>query len=105
MIIKLNELPLARKDLSPTIILFLLSTILLSFRNARRKMCPDSADKPSVIKERAGLFWLEKTETVQDEKVDGDYGLIINGHSLVRGPIQTHFHFHTINRLKISSKV
>uniref|UniRef100_A0A671VVJ9 Phospholipid-transporting ATPase n=1 Tax=Sparus aurata TaxID=8175 RepID=A0A671VVJ9_SPAAU len=37
---------------------------------------------PSVIKERVGLFWLEKTETVQDEKVDGDYGLIINGHSL-----------------------
>uniref|UniRef100_A0A671VYY4 Phospholipid-transporting ATPase n=1 Tax=Sparus aurata TaxID=8175 RepID=A0A671VYY4_SPAAU len=31
---------------------------------------------------RVGLFWLEKTETVQDEKVDGDYGLIINGHSL-----------------------
>ena len=68
-------------------------------------MCPNSADKPSVIKERAGLFWLEKTETVQDEKADGNYGLIINGHSLVRGPIQTHFHFHTINILKIRSQV
>ncbi|KAM8744213.1 phospholipid-transporting ATPase ID [Acanthopagrus schlegelii] len=53
--------------------------------NARRKMCPDSVDKPSVIKERAGLFWLQKTETVQDEKVDGDYGLVINGHSLAFG--------------------
>ncbi|XP_036973703.1 phospholipid-transporting ATPase ID [Acanthopagrus latus] len=53
--------------------------------NARRQMCPDSVDKPSVIKERAGLFWLQKTETVQDEKVDGDYGLVINGHSLAFG--------------------
>uniref|UniRef100_A0A8D0AMP2 Phospholipid-transporting ATPase n=1 Tax=Sander lucioperca TaxID=283035 RepID=A0A8D0AMP2_SANLU len=38
--------------------------------------------EPSVKKARAGLFWLQKTETVQDEKVDGDYGLVINGHSL-----------------------
>lgn len=51
-------------------------------QNARRKMCPDSADEPNVIKARAGLFWLEKTETVQDEKIEGDYGLVINGHSL-----------------------
>uniref|UniRef100_A0A8C4GY52 Phospholipid-transporting ATPase n=1 Tax=Dicentrarchus labrax TaxID=13489 RepID=A0A8C4GY52_DICLA len=51
-------------------------------QNARRKMCPDSVDEPSVIKARAGLFWLQRTETVQDEKVDGDYGLVINGHSL-----------------------
>ncbi|CAJ1071258.1 phospholipid-transporting ATPase ID-like [Xyrichtys novacula] len=50
--------------------------------NARRKMCPDAADEPEVIKSRAGLFWLKKTEFVQDEKVDGEYGLIINGHSL-----------------------
>ncbi|TKS84252.1 Phospholipid-transporting ATPase ID [Collichthys lucidus] len=50
--------------------------------NARRKMSSSSADKPSVIKARAGLFWLQKTETVQDEKVDGEYGLVINGHSL-----------------------
>ena len=47
-------------------------------------MCPDAPDEPSVIKSRAGLFWLQKTETVLDEKVDGDYGLVINGHSLVR---------------------
>ncbi|XP_037835359.1 phospholipid-transporting ATPase ID [Kryptolebias marmoratus] len=51
-------------------------------QNARRKMCPEAAEEPSVIKARAGLFWLQKTETVRDEKVDGDYGLIINGHSL-----------------------
>uniref|UniRef100_M3ZWN1 Phospholipid-transporting ATPase n=1 Tax=Xiphophorus maculatus TaxID=8083 RepID=M3ZWN1_XIPMA len=40
----------------------------------------NTADK--VIKARAGLFWLQKTQTVQDEKVNGEYGLIINGHSL-----------------------
>ncbi|XP_076614179.1 phospholipid-transporting ATPase ID [Chaetodon auriga] len=51
-------------------------------QNARRKMCPESAAEPSVKKARAGLFWLKKTETVQDEKVDGEYGLVINGHSL-----------------------
>uniref|UniRef100_A0AAX7TLR6 Phospholipid-transporting ATPase n=1 Tax=Astatotilapia calliptera TaxID=8154 RepID=A0AAX7TLR6_ASTCA len=47
-----------------------------------QKMCPEAAEEPTVIKSRVGLFWLKKTETVQDEKVDGDYGLIINGHSL-----------------------
>lgn len=47
-------------------------------------MCPDASDEPSVIKSRTGLFWLQKTQTVKDEKVDGEYGLIINGHSLVR---------------------
>ncbi|XP_047424894.1 phospholipid-transporting ATPase ID-like [Mugil cephalus] len=51
-------------------------------RNARRKMCPEAPDKATVIRSRAGLFWLEKTKTVEDEKVDGQYGLIINGHSL-----------------------
>ncbi|XP_043952350.1 phospholipid-transporting ATPase ID-like [Gambusia affinis] len=49
---------------------------------ARRKMCPGSAEEPSVTKARAGLFWLQKTETVQDEQAEGDYALIINGHSL-----------------------
>ncbi|MEQ2291993.1 Phospholipid-transporting ATPase ID, partial [Ameca splendens] len=49
---------------------------------ARRKMCPEAAEEPTVTKARAGLFWLKKMETVQDEKVDGEYGLIINGHSL-----------------------
>uniref|UniRef100_A0A4W6C7V4 Phospholipid-transporting ATPase n=1 Tax=Lates calcarifer TaxID=8187 RepID=A0A4W6C7V4_LATCA len=48
----------------------------------QRKMCPEAPEEASVIKARAGLFWCQKTETVQDEKVDGDYGLVINGHSL-----------------------
>ncbi|XP_047227636.1 phospholipid-transporting ATPase ID-like [Girardinichthys multiradiatus] len=51
-------------------------------QNARRKMCPGAAEKPTVIKARAGLLWLQKTQTVQDENVNGEYGLIINGHSL-----------------------
>lgn len=51
-------------------------------------MCPEAADEPSVVKSRSGLFWLRKTETVLDDEVDGDYGLLINGHSLVRGLLQ-----------------
>ncbi|KAM4532174.1 phospholipid-transporting ATPase ID-like [Fundulus diaphanus] len=51
-------------------------------QNARRKMCPGAAEEPTVIKARAGLLWLQKTQTVLDENVDGEYGLIINGHSL-----------------------
>uniref|UniRef100_A0A8C7XBL4 Phospholipid-transporting ATPase n=1 Tax=Oryzias sinensis TaxID=183150 RepID=A0A8C7XBL4_9TELE len=51
-------------------------------RELQRKMCPDAAEEPSVIKARAGLFWLKKTETVQDEKVNGEYAMLINGHSL-----------------------
>uniref|UniRef100_A0A8D3BV50 Phospholipid-transporting ATPase n=1 Tax=Scophthalmus maximus TaxID=52904 RepID=A0A8D3BV50_SCOMX len=47
-----------------------------------RKMCPEGAEEPSMVQARAGLFWIHKSETVLDEKVDGDYGLIINGHSL-----------------------
>lgn len=53
-------------------------------------MCPDTAEEPSVIKGRAGLFWLQKTESVQDETADGEYGLVINGHSLVQRLFQTH---------------
>ncbi|XP_070706553.1 probable phospholipid-transporting ATPase IM [Pempheris klunzingeri] len=56
--------------------------VMEELRNARRKMCPESADEPSLVKSRAGLFWLQKTEAVLDEKVDGEYGLVINGHSL-----------------------
>ncbi|KAM4634801.1 phospholipid-transporting ATPase ID-like isoform 1-T2 [Polymixia lowei] len=51
-------------------------------QKARRKMCPGSSDEPTVIKARAGLFWRLKTETVEDEVVDEEYGLVINGHSL-----------------------
>lgn len=55
-------------------------------------MCQEAAEEPSVMKGRAGLFWLRKTETVQDEKVDGEYALIINGHSLVRlFPVHDYF--------------
>ncbi|XP_072309752.1 phospholipid-transporting ATPase ID isoform X2 [Eucyclogobius newberryi] len=50
--------------------------------NARRKMCPDAPDVPVVDKSRAGLFWLQTKCSVPDEQVDGQYGLIINGHSL-----------------------
>ncbi|XP_061657122.1 phospholipid-transporting ATPase ID-like isoform X1 [Syngnathoides biaculeatus] len=49
---------------------------------ARRKMSPTAAETPVVAKARAGLFWLQKTETVHDDKVNGEYGLVINGHSL-----------------------
>ncbi|KAM6902301.1 phospholipid-transporting ATPase ID-like [Xenentodon cancila] len=51
-------------------------------QNARRKMCPEAEEEPTVIRARAGLFWLHQTETVLDEKVDGEHALIINGHSL-----------------------
>uniref|UniRef100_A0A3B3ZMG9 Phospholipid-transporting ATPase n=1 Tax=Periophthalmus magnuspinnatus TaxID=409849 RepID=A0A3B3ZMG9_9GOBI len=47
-----------------------------------RKMCPDAPDKPVLNKSRAGLLWLQTTQNVPDDKVDGEYGLIINGHSL-----------------------
>lgn len=56
-------------------------------------MCPDAAEEPSVIKARAGLFWLQKTETLQDDKPDGEYGLVINGHSLVRRLFQASYYF------------
>lgn len=56
-------------------------------------MCPDTAEEPSVIKSRAGLFWLQKTETLQDEKADGEYGLVINGHSLVRRIFLAQYYF------------
>lgn len=54
------------------------------FRNARMKMCPDAPEHPPVVSGRSGLFWTQKYQRVQDEKVDGEYGLVINGHSLVR---------------------
>ncbi|KAM3600345.1 uncharacterized protein V6R79_021779 [Siganus canaliculatus] len=51
-------------------------------RKARREMCSEGSDEPTVIKARAGLLWMDKTETVPDEKVEGEYALVINGHSL-----------------------
>lgn len=49
---------------------------------ARRKMCPGGTENPTVVESRAGLFWTHKTRTLQDEPVEGEYGLVINGHSL-----------------------
>ncbi|XP_057675656.1 phospholipid-transporting ATPase ID-like [Corythoichthys intestinalis] len=49
---------------------------------ARRKMCPTAAEKPNVTKAHVGLLWLQKTETIHDDKVDGEYALVVNGHSL-----------------------
>ncbi|XP_071751591.2 phospholipid-transporting ATPase ID [Centroberyx gerrardi] len=51
-------------------------------QSARRKMCPEAPEEATVMEARAGLFWRLKTTTVDDEKVDGEYGLVINGHSL-----------------------
>ena len=47
-------------------------------------MCPEGSEEPTISTGRAGLFGVQKRTTVEDDKVDGDYGLVINGHSLVR---------------------
>ncbi|KAA0703813.1 Phospholipid-transporting ATPase ID [Triplophysa tibetana] len=47
--------------------------------NARKKMSPESGDEPPIMKSR---LWGKKSQVVEDEKVDGEYGLVINGHSL-----------------------
>ncbi|RXN21326.1 phospholipid-transporting ATPase ID-like protein [Labeo rohita] len=47
--------------------------------NARKKMSPQSGDEPPIVKSR---FFSKKSQVVEDEKVEGDYGLVINGHSL-----------------------
>ncbi|KAM8872342.1 phospholipid-transporting ATPase ID [Synchiropus picturatus] len=54
-------------------------------QNARRKMSPAAPETPKVTRSRSGLFWSQKTQTVHDEDVQGDYGLVINGHSLAFG--------------------
>ncbi|XP_076140225.1 phospholipid-transporting ATPase ID [Alosa pseudoharengus] len=48
-------------------------------RAARKKMKPDSSDEPPLHK--SGILG-KKTEVVEDETVEGEYGLVINGHSL-----------------------
>ncbi|TSM12496.1 Phospholipid-transporting ATPase ID [Bagarius yarrelli] len=50
--------------------------------NARKKMSPDSSDEPPY--QKSGIMG-KKTQVVLDEKVDGEYGLVINGHSLAFG--------------------
>ncbi|KAK6315898.1 hypothetical protein J4Q44_G00134220 [Coregonus suidteri] len=51
-------------------------------QTARRKMTPDGTEEPTVKKSRSGLFCLIKMETVVDEPVNGEYAMVINGHSL-----------------------
>ncbi|XP_023694698.2 phospholipid-transporting ATPase ID isoform X1 [Paramormyrops kingsleyae] len=48
-------------------------------QNARKKMKPDSEDEPIIIE--SGILG-KKSKMVADETVDGEYGLVINGHSL-----------------------
>ncbi|XP_062410135.1 phospholipid-transporting ATPase ID [Sardina pilchardus] len=48
-------------------------------RSARKKMKPESPDEPPLHKSG---FLGKKTEVVEDETVEGEYGLVINGHSL-----------------------
>ncbi|XP_077398687.1 phospholipid-transporting ATPase ID-like [Vanacampus margaritifer] len=51
-------------------------------QSARRKMCQTAANEPNVTKARTGLLWMQKTETLHDDQVDGEYALVLNGHSL-----------------------
>ncbi|XP_031433354.1 phospholipid-transporting ATPase ID [Clupea harengus] len=48
-------------------------------RTARKKMKPDSSDEPPFHKSG---FLGKKSEVVEDETVESEYGLVINGHSL-----------------------
>lgn len=63
------------------------------FRNARKKMSPGCSDEPPYLESR---IMGKKSRVLLDEKVDGEYGLVINGHSLVRHSCA---HTHT-NRLR-----
>lgn len=44
-------------------------------------MCPDTEQDKFLIPE---IILGNTPKVVQDENVNGDYGLVINGHSLVR---------------------
>lgn len=50
-------------------------------RDARLKMRPATEQDKFLIPE---IILGETPKVVQDENVNGDYGLVINGHSLVR---------------------
>ncbi|XP_066506319.1 phospholipid-transporting ATPase ID [Hoplias malabaricus] len=50
--------------------------------NARKKMSPDSPDETPF---RRSKILGKVSEFVMDETVDGEYGLVINGHSLAYG--------------------
>ncbi|XP_077594057.1 phospholipid-transporting ATPase ID-like [Stigmatopora nigra] len=56
-------------------------------RCARRTMCPTAAgeeedDGGGVTPAGAGLSWLRKTPSVRPDQTDGEYGLLVDGHSL-----------------------
>uniref|UniRef100_A0A8B9LUA2 Phospholipid-transporting ATPase n=1 Tax=Astyanax mexicanus TaxID=7994 RepID=A0A8B9LUA2_ASTMX len=53
--------------------------------NARKKMCPGSPDEAPFQKSRFGS---KKPKLVLDEKADGEFGLVINGHSLVSNALK-----------------
>lgn len=50
-------------------------------RDARLKMSPATEQDKFLVPE---IILGETPKVVQDENVNGDYGLVINGHSLVR---------------------
>ncbi|XP_036451727.1 phospholipid-transporting ATPase ID [Colossoma macropomum] len=50
--------------------------------NARKKMSPDSPEEPPFLKSKLRG---KKSQVVLDEKSNGEYGLVINGHSLAYG--------------------
>ncbi|XP_010876009.2 probable phospholipid-transporting ATPase IM [Esox lucius] len=56
--------------------------VRVELQNARRKMRPDGPEEPTVRMSRNGLFCLLKKETMEDEPVNGEYAMVINGHSL-----------------------
>lgn len=58
------------------------------FRNARKKMKPDSfldSDEINIQFEKSS----KKPKIIPDEQANGVYGLVITGHSLVR-KVQSH---------------
>ncbi|XP_030624750.1 probable phospholipid-transporting ATPase IM [Chanos chanos] len=48
-------------------------------RNARKKMNPRSGDEPTFIK--SGILG-KRSQVMQEEETDGEYAMVINGHSL-----------------------
>ncbi|KAG9353768.1 hypothetical protein JZ751_011891 [Albula glossodonta] len=56
-----------------------LEEVAEELRKARRTMKPEAGEDPPFIK--SGILG-KKTKVVAEETVDGEYGLVINGHSL-----------------------
>ncbi|KAI1905184.1 hypothetical protein AGOR_G00013520 [Albula goreensis] len=56
-----------------------LEEVAEELRNARQEMKPEAGEDPPFIK--SGILG-KKTKVVAEETVDGEYGLVINGHSL-----------------------